>query len=292
MVMLNVSSLVKHLDESRLMLLHKKLDVLAINETRLDSTISDGLANIDGYNVLRADRNRNGGGVCIYIRCQVNYTPRPDLVATDFNAVCVKINQANSQSFIIVSIYILPCSTSEVFKKIKELIKLIDDESKELYIFGHLNCNMLQLNLSTTKWLQEIMELYQLTQLIDSPTRITNSSQSLLDVAITSTPEKIISSGVVHLGRSDHSLIYAVRILNTRVNTKEQGHNFVEFRNFENFDAARFLDDLHDVPWEDIRYKRNKDDMWKLWKTYFLGVLDKRAPKKVKKPIFLGQTLM
>ena len=40
---------------------------------------------------------------------------------------------------------------------------------------------------------------------------------------------------------------------------------------------------LQDVPWEDIRYKRNIDDMWKLWKTYFLGVLDKHAPKKVKR---------
>ena len=128
--------------------------------------------------------------------------------------------------------------------------------------------------------------------MIDSSTRITNSSQSLLDVFITSTPEKIISSGVVHLGISDHSLIYAIRKLNTRVNTKAQGHNFLEFRNFKNFDAARFLDDLHDVPWEDIRYKRNIDDMWKLWKTYFSGVLDKHAPKRVKrlrkKPIFLG----
>ena len=145
MAMLNVASLVKHLDELRLMLLDKKLDVLAINETRLDSTISDGLVSIDGYNVLRADRDRNGGGVCIYIRCQVNYTPRPDLVPTDLEAVCVEINQANSQSFIISSIYRPPCSTNEVFKKIEELIKLIDDESKELYIFGDLNCNMLQL---------------------------------------------------------------------------------------------------------------------------------------------------
>ena len=42
------------------MLLDKKLDVLAINETRLDSTISDGFVSIDGYNVLRADRDRNG----------------------------------------------------------------------------------------------------------------------------------------------------------------------------------------------------------------------------------------
>ena len=63
MAMFNVASLVKHLDELRLMLLDKKLDVLAINETRLDSTISDGLVSIDGYNVLRADRDRNGGGV-------------------------------------------------------------------------------------------------------------------------------------------------------------------------------------------------------------------------------------
>ena len=283
MAMLNVASLVKHLDEIRLILLDRNLDVLAINETRLDSTISDGLVSIDGYNVLRADRDRNGGGVCIYIRCQINYTPRPDLVPTDLEAVCVEINQANAQSFIISSIYRPPSSTNEVFKKIEELIKLIDDESKELYIFGDLNCNMLQLNLSTTKKLQEILELYQLTQLIDSPTRITNSSQSLLDVAITSTPERIISSGVVHLGISDHSLIYAIRKLNTRANIKAQGHNFLEFRNFKNFVAARFLDDLHDIPWEDIRYKRNIDDMWKLWKTYFLGVLDKHAPKSVKR---------
>ena len=135
MAMLNVTSLVKHLDEIRLILLDKKLDILAINETRFDSTISDGLVSINGYNVLRADPDRNGSGVCIYIRCHVNYTPRPDLVPTDLEAVCVEINQANSQS-IISSIYRPPCSPNEVFKKIEELIKLIDDESKELYIFG------------------------------------------------------------------------------------------------------------------------------------------------------------
>ena len=66
MAMLNVASLVKHLDELPLMFLDKKLDVLAINETRLDSTISDGLVSIDGYNVLRADRDRNGGW-CLYL---------------------------------------------------------------------------------------------------------------------------------------------------------------------------------------------------------------------------------
>ena len=70
----------------------------------MDSTISDELVSVDGYNVIRADRDRNGGGVCVYIRRHVNYIPRPDVVPTDLDAVCVEINQVNAQSFIISSI--------------------------------------------------------------------------------------------------------------------------------------------------------------------------------------------
>ena len=46
------------------------------------------------------------------------------------------------------------------------------------------------------------MELYQLTQIINDPTRITESTESLLDVCITSSPEKII------LGISDHIVLF------------------------------------------------------------------------------------
>lgn len=80
--------------------------------------------------------------------------------------------------------------TSEVSTKIERSIKSIDDENKELYIFGDLNCNLLEPALSTTKRLQEILELYQLTQLISSLTRITQSSLTLLEVAVASMPEK------------------------------------------------------------------------------------------------------
>jgi hypothetical protein len=61
MAMLNIASLLKHRDEITLLLHDKKLDVLALNETRLDSSISDDLMNIEGYDILRSDRNKNGG---------------------------------------------------------------------------------------------------------------------------------------------------------------------------------------------------------------------------------------
>ena len=41
---LNVTSIIKHIDELRVLLVDHSIDVLAINETRLDSTINDNVA--------------------------------------------------------------------------------------------------------------------------------------------------------------------------------------------------------------------------------------------------------
>jgi hypothetical protein len=49
--------------------------------------------------------------------------------------------------------------------------------------------------------------------IIDHSTQITDSTSSLLDVALVTNPENISQSGVLHVGISDHSLIYACRKL-------------------------------------------------------------------------------
>lgn len=54
------------------------------------------------------------------------------------------------------------------------------------------------------------MEVYRLSSLIKEPTRITNTSTSLIDVIFTSRPRSFLSSGVYDTGISDHSLVYAV----------------------------------------------------------------------------------
>ena len=56
MAMLNIASLPKHLDKIHLLLHDKKLDILTLNETRLDSSISDNLVSIEGYDILHSDR--------------------------------------------------------------------------------------------------------------------------------------------------------------------------------------------------------------------------------------------
>ena len=79
---LNIASLPKHIDELRILLSDRCLDILTINETRLDDTISDEEIHIDGYVVIRRDRSvngRNGGGVCIFVRRNISFVVRTDL---------------------------------------------------------------------------------------------------------------------------------------------------------------------------------------------------------------------
>ena len=58
------------------------IDIISINETKLDSTINDNEVYIPGYEIIRKDRKGNGrhagGGVCIYVRCNLNYKIRDD----------------------------------------------------------------------------------------------------------------------------------------------------------------------------------------------------------------------
>ena len=86
---------------------------------------------ISGYDIVRRDLSRRGGGVC-----SINYKTRNDLVPEGVEAVCLEICKPNSKSFIVVSVYRPPDSTSEFFVEFEKMIKLIDDENKEMHILG------------------------------------------------------------------------------------------------------------------------------------------------------------
>ena len=60
---LNVNSLLSKIDEIRDISNRIKPAVLGITESKLDSSVTNLEVNINGYSIIRNDRNRNGGGV-------------------------------------------------------------------------------------------------------------------------------------------------------------------------------------------------------------------------------------
>ena len=79
--------------------------------------------------------------------------------------------------------------------------------------------------------LVDILELFQMKQVITDATRITRNTDSILDIIATNRPDKVKESGVLHLGISDHSLVYMC----LKISLPREKPKIVESRNFKNY---------------------------------------------------------
>ena len=109
---------------------------------------------------------------------------------------------------------------------------------------------MLDISNNATKNLISIMEQYQLTQAINTPTRKTMNSSSSLDVCLTLTPERLITSRVVPITLINHYMIVVVRKINDH--SKRKCHKKVEFRNLKHFNVENFQADLRSQETEQL----------------------------------------
>ena len=284
---LNIASLMKHIDELRILLADCPVDVLSINETKLDNSIQDCEVYIPGYEIVRRDRNRNGGGVCFYIRRSITFTMRNDLKMENLENLCIEIRKPQSKPFVVVNWYRPPNSPVELFTSFESLIGQIDTENVEYYLMGDFNCDLTdgrhdaQYDNNNARILSNITNTYGLQQLINEPTRITNSTSTLIDLIYTNYPERVVCSGVSHCSISDHSLIYVYRKLS--IGTIAKDCNNIIYRSFKNFNRDNFRSDILSQDWNNLSNTQDPNTMWVEWKKTFLSIADKHAPIRSKR---------
>ena len=69
---LNINTLLPNFNELYVLIHKHNIHILCLNETRLNSTILNVEIQISGYSLIRRDRDRNGGGVAIYVCNYIN----------------------------------------------------------------------------------------------------------------------------------------------------------------------------------------------------------------------------
>jgi hypothetical protein len=97
-------------------MLNNPLDILAINESKINESISDDEISVSGFHLIRKDRNRHGGGVLMYIRETIPFRERNDLqTACSLEMLCVKISRPCSRPFLVTTWYRTPGSDTCLF---------------------------------------------------------------------------------------------------------------------------------------------------------------------------------
>lgn len=164
-----------------------------------------------GYNVFRKDRNEGRvGGVMIYVRNSLKCAQIvwPDNVTLE--CVGVNIVLSKEMNFIVICIYRKPSTNVEFFDQLKLLLDFCCP-NKEIILIGDFNINWD--SKKERKNLKQITDLFNMVQLIDKPTRITNTSKTRIDLLFTNKTERILKTYHFLTGLSDHNAIFFTRKL-------------------------------------------------------------------------------
>lgn len=280
----NIRSLYPCFNDFKNILINEKFSILGITETWLTPLITSDVLDVDGYKLFRNDRNGRGGGVALY------YDSRLDLkIFSCVNTpeleqiwVTIKIKQI---TYGIGIVYRPPSQNlNESLKNFENSIADILPVVDNLIIMGDLNINMFNLNSNATVQFLELIGTYNLSQLVNEPTRINNISTTLIDLIITNNNNLISDIGCTDLhDLTDHRLVFC----NLKVKIDHRSTKLLTYRDFKNFNYDAFSNDLQLVNWDHIYNLSDINDKLSFLTTNILNLFNIHAPIrtiKVSKP--------
>ena len=274
---LNIRKLDKYIDQLRIILKTYRFDIFACSETFLDGSVQDGFISVDSYRMLRFDREREGGGLIIYIsekylssvvECTIN-------LPLDVEMLSVKFWLPNVKPMIFTVVYKPPHVKVEEFSdSFDSLINNLESEANELFFLGDFNIDLSK-KTSPVNRFKFLTRSHGLVQMIKTDTRVNNRSASLIDHVYVNRNDNIIQSGIISVGISDHELIYCIR----KINRQKFLPKVVNTRNYKNVDWEQVNEDILNSPIDQIGMAVSADDKLDAFNQLVLDALDEHAPR-------------
>ena len=211
---LNVNGLLRKLNTLKVLIEETNVDILAVTETHLEADIPDEKVEIDNYELLRRDRKTDDGwgGVIVYhkeILHGIEFKPETEC---DLEMIWLECN-VRSQKLLVSCVYQPPRDHRVFMTKFENIVNEITSKRQNVVILGDLNIDMLEENQSSApirNLFNNILYAQNLHNAIQEPTRITETSKTLIDHIIIPNPckHKINNARSIDPAISDHHLIY------------------------------------------------------------------------------------
>ena len=89
----------------------------------------------------RCDRNRQGGGVAVYVKDTISFKIRNDLPTSGLEIVCTEVMPKCSSFFIFLAWYRPPKYDHNSFFELEQILQILESENKEVILLGDTNCD-------------------------------------------------------------------------------------------------------------------------------------------------------
>ncbi|XP_075149680.1 uncharacterized protein LOC142223709 [Haematobia irritans] len=273
MIHINAQSLNNKFDEFKYIFISSGVDLICVSETWFHSNLQDGIYNLPGYKLFRADRETFAGGSCIYVRnglkCRVI---KKSAVGDAMEYIFLEMYMSGKHKVLIGNVY-RPNNRIPI----TEVVSVVNDISvpfSDIIISGDFNCNLF--NDNTLSEAFQVLGLFPTNTHV--PTHYNNSSNSLLDVIFVNQMSKIklydqLSAPMF----SRHDLLYIIYDCDFTIQPQT-----ISFRDFRNIDYDILKDFICNVSWDTLYDTPEVDDQVEFFETKLNEIFDMCAPLKTK----------
>ena len=255
-------------------------DILCLCETRM----TDDLANlfpIDAYQWFHQSRIRLGGGVSAYVRSALSpvHVPQLSFTHASLEAVAVQFSAQKGKRDIVISVYRTPSgNVAEFIVKMEEIIKYCRDQNyHDIYIAGDINIDLLKTGDPDATQLMNLMHSYNLYCIINKPTRVTETSATLIDHIWVSNCEKVNSTYIVIDDQTDHFPVEGHIQCTQKIKLPIQYRNK---RLFNENSKIAFQSELSDVSWTNVYQSADANEAYTIFIDKFKSLFEKHFPVK------------
>ena len=252
-------------------------DILGFCETKLTKNL-ENLYSLEQYNSFYNHHTRHKGGVALYVNKDLESTLRPDItVQFDYiETIFVEISM-KPKNLIIGQIYRRPKSNMKMFfDKFKEILDKISLENKTCILSGDFNLNLLKLNDKDVLNLIATLNSKFYFSSITKPTRVTNTSATLIDHIWTNNFSSVQKSTIIYDNTSDH--FPACTLFNYDFKKEPNKKTTIEYRDFSEANISRFRNHLAEICWDNVYATRDTNIAMDNFNTIFNASFDKFFP--------------
>ncbi len=282
---LNTQSMTSTFDDLQLVIQRYDFDVVTLSETWLkDNPQLLRHASIPGY--VNEFRNRDkikGGGIVAYIKENVKYKRRKDIESRypELEHLWLEIQGRNKNSHLLLGTMYRSTRILATQQWLAQMENMLSDLSTSwdglLVITGDLNIDMLKPNAPLRKQYTDLLYRLNLTQHVEKATRVTRTSETLIDHIVSNDPKRVTYTDVIPCSNvSDHDAPYAC--LNIRV--ERFVPRFKIIRNERGFQEEEYIRDFTSLPFSVIQVVDDPEEKLEMFTNLITECIERHAPLK------------
>ena len=238
---------------------------------------------------MRLDRNVNrgrqgkstkkrGGGVIMYIHAKhASSTESLDdmnMSNEHIEAQWVQIHRPACKNMVICNMYRPPTGNlPKAITYLEDCLKALNHNKTDIFVLGDMNVDDLNKKSPEYKKLSFFANSNGLTQCINTTTRVTAKTKSLIDLVLTNS-KFIKTAGSLDHHISDHQPIFVIH------KKSRDKRPTVEFkgRSYRDFDKATFQAKLSGIDWLKFYEIKEVNKAWNFLLSQITEILDKMCP--------------